>query len=164
LCILACFVASVVPTSSGYAHSEQTLRADSDPATSDLRAAVAAFEGYNRALVERDYSKLREQFLYVPFVIVDDASRVITSVDDVVAGLRKTRESLEAVGYTTTTIDQPRVSVLAKDRLLLNCRLRHLRKDGSLLAERANFYVMMRVAGMWKIGGIIPQDPSFVER
>jgi hypothetical protein len=164
LCILACILASVVPRSFGYAHSEQTPRADSDPASSDLRAAIAAFEGYNQALVERDYSKLREQFLYVPFVIVDDASRVITSVDAVVAGLRMTRESFEAVGYTTTKIDQPRVSVLAKDRLLLNCRLRHLKKDGSLLAERANFYVMVRVAGMWKIGGIIPQDPSFLER
>jgi hypothetical protein len=53
---------------------------------------------------------------------------------------------------------------VANDRLLLNCRLRHLKKDGWLLAERANFYVMVKAADVWKIGGIIPQDPAFVER
>ena len=115
-------------------------------------------------MIERDYQKLRERFLYVPFVVVDDASRVITSVDAVIAGLRMTRESYEAAGYTTTEIAPSRVSVLANDRLLLNYRLRHLKKDGSLLAERANLYVMVRVAGVWKVGGIIPQDPAFAER
>jgi hypothetical protein len=48
--------------------------------------------------------------------------------------------------------------------LLLNSRVHHLRKDGSLLAERANFYVMVRTAGVWKVGGIIPQDAALVER
>jgi hypothetical protein len=33
-----------------------------------------------------------------------------------------------------------------------------------LLEERANFYVMVRTMGFWKVGGIIPQDPAFVER
>jgi hypothetical protein len=82
----------------------------------------------------------------------------------VVAGLRLARESLDAADYTTTKIDPPRVSLLAKDRLLLNSRLHHLKKDGSLLAERANFYVMVRAAGIWKVGGIIPQDAALVER
>ena len=164
LCVFARIVASIFLASSGYAHSEQTRGADPDSASSDRRAAIAAFEGYNQALVERDYSQLRERFLYVPFVVVDDASRVITSVDAVIAGLRMTRESYEAAGYTTTEIAPPRVSVLANDRLLLNYRLRHLKKDGSLLAERANFYVIVRAAGVWKVGGIIPQDPAFAER
>jgi hypothetical protein len=88
--------------------------------------------------------------IYVPY------TRIIASVDAVVAGLHMTRESLDAAGYATTTIEQPRVSVSAKDRLLLNCRLRHLKKDGSLLAERANFYVLVRTAGSWKVGGHHP--------
>ena len=47
---------------------------------------------------------------------------------------------------------------------LLNCRLRHLKKDGSLLSERANVYVMVKVTGRWKVGGIMPQDPALFER
>ena len=100
----------------------------------------------------------------MPFVIVDDGPRVVTSIEAVVAGLRMTRESLTAADYATTRIEPPRISVLAGDRLLLNSRLHHLRKDGSLLAERANFYVMVREAGVWKVGGIIPQDQAFAER
>ena len=162
--VLTGIVASILLACSSDADSQQTAAAGSDPAGSDLRTAVAAFEDYNRALVERDYLKLRDRLLAAPFVVVDDVPRIIASVDAVVAGLRMTRESFDAAGYATTTIEQRRVSVLAKDRLLLNYRLRHLKKDGSLLEERANFYVLVRTAGSWKVGGIIPQDPAFVER
>jgi hypothetical protein len=33
-----------------------------------------------------------------------------------------------------------------------------------MLTQRANLYVLVKANGMWKIGGIIPQDPAFVER
>jgi len=125
----------------------------------DAPSAVAAFERYNQALIEQDSSKLRD-LIYVPFVVVDDSPRVIASVDAVVAGLQKTRESLDGAGYATTRSSVPRISVLSPERLLLNCRLAHVNRDGTVLAERANFYLMVRVAGVWKVGGIIPQDPE----
>lgn len=161
--LLSGIMTSILLTSPSYGYSHQAPRADSHPASSDVRAAIVALEGYSQALVDRDYAKLRDRFLHVPFVVVDGAPRVVTSVEAVVAGLRIVRESLDAADYTTTRVESLRVSVLAKDRLLLNCRLHHLRKDGSLLSERANFYVMVRVAGAWKVGGIIPQDPALVD-
>ena len=157
-------VTAVLLSSPGYAHHDQAPSAGADPASSDLRGAIAALHGYNQSLVERDYSRLQDRSIHVPFVVVDGAPRVITTIEAVVAGLRMARESLDAADYGTTTIEPPRVSQLSKDRLLLNSRVRHLKKDGSLLAERANFYVMVRAAGVWKVGGIIPQDAALVER
>jgi hypothetical protein len=58
--VLTGLVASVLLACSSDVDSQQTPAAGSDPAGSDLRAAVAAFEGYNRALVERDYSIVAE--------------------------------------------------------------------------------------------------------
>jgi len=129
----------------------------------DVRSAVAVFERYNQALVDKDYSQLRTHLLHAPFVIVDDTPRVIATVDAVVAGLQKTRESLDAAGYATTRVSVPRTSVLSRDRLLLNCRLLHLNREGAVIAERANFYLMVRVAGTWKVGGIISEDPERFE-
>lgn len=126
----------------------------------DVRSAVAVFDSYNQALTDKDYSKLRGQLIHVPFVVVDGTPRVIESVDAVVAGLQKTRASLDAAGYATTRSSAPRISVLSPDRLLLNYRLAHVNRDGTVLAERANFYLMVKVAGIWKVGGIIPQDPE----
>ena len=164
LVLLTGFVSSMLLALSGYANSGQGAGGDSTPADSNQRAAILAFEGYNQALVERSYVTLRDRFLHVPFVIVDGASRVIPSVETVVAGLRARRESLEAAGYETTRIEVPRVSLLANDRLLLHARLHHRKKDGSLLEEQANIYLMVRVADIWKVGGIIPQDAAKVER
>ena len=162
--VLARTLIFLLTASSGYANSEQTALGEPVPAGSDQRAAIVALEGYNQALIEGDYVTLRDRFLHVPFVVLDGAPRVIPSVETVVAGLRMTRESLDAASYGTTKMEPPRVSSLANDRLLLYSRLHHLRKDGSLLAERANFYVMVRVAGVWKVGGIIPQDAALAER
>ena len=148
----------------GYASSEQTPRGGLTPAASDQRAAILALEGYNQALAERNYVTLLDRFLHVPFVVVDGAPRVIAIVETVVAGLRMRRESLDAAGYGTTTIEAVRVSSLANDRLLLHSRLHHLKKDGSLLDEQANIYLMVRAADVWKVGGIIPQDAALVER
>jgi hypothetical protein len=128
----------------------------------DVQAALTAFEGYNQALVTKDYSALRDRYLQAPFVIIDDMPRMIPSVGAVADLLRKTRDSLETAGYATTTISRPRVSMLNRDRLLLNCRLTHRKQDGSVLSERANFYLMVNVAGMWKVAGIIPQDPVYL--
>jgi len=38
------------------------------------------------------------------------------------------------------------VSVAFRQRLL-NCRLRHVKRDGSVLAEHANFYLMVKESG-----------------
>jgi hypothetical protein len=128
---------------------------------SDRRDAVEAFEGYNQALIDSDYSKLAAEYIHVPFVIVDDNPRVIESIETVVTGLRSTRQALETAGYATTKLGPPRISVLQVGRLLLNYRVTHVKKDGAPLAERANFYLMVKEGRRWKVGGIILQDPMY---
>jgi hypothetical protein len=105
----------------------------------EVRAAVAAFEQYNQALIDKQYARVRDRFIHVPFVVVDEKPLVIASVDAVVEGLRNTRESMDSAGYSSTRLSSPRVSMLRRDRLLLNYRLSHLRKDASVITERANF-------------------------
>ena len=129
----------------------------------EVQAAVTAFQGYNEALVAKDYSALRDRYVHAPFVVIDDMPRMIPRVEAVVEGLRKTRESLEAAGYATTAVNKPRVSRLDRDRLLLNCRLTHRKQDGAVMSERANFYLMVNVAGAWKVAGIILQDSVYFE-
>ena len=156
----AVLLAILISTSSSTA---QTTR-PGDEASADVKAAVAAFEGYNKALTDKDYSTLKERLVHTPFVIVDDMPRTVATVDAVVAGLRTTRERLDSAGYFTTTIDEIRPSQLRSDSVLLNCRLRHVKRDGSIIAERANFYLMVKKGGAWKLGGIILQDVEYFDK
>lgn len=55
------------------------------------------------------------------------------------------------------------VSVAFRQRLL-NCRLRHVKRDGSVLAEHANFYLMVKEGSAWKVGGIILQDVEYFDQ
>jgi hypothetical protein len=150
-------------TCAAYPAAQRTTPDGKEPGV-EVRAAIAALAGYNQALIGQDYARLRDRFVHAPFVVVDDAPRVIATVDTVVEGLRKTRESLAAAGYATTKLSTPRVSLLRSDRFVRNCRLRHLKKDGSSLGERANFYLMVNEAGVWKVGGIILQDPAYFDK
>jgi hypothetical protein len=53
---------------------------------------------------------------------------------------------------------------LDRDRLLLNYRLSRRKPDGSDLSERANFYLMVKAAGAWRVGGILLQDPIYFDK
>ena len=139
-------------------HGQDGLERDVPAAATILKA----FEGYNAALVAKDYAKLRAEYLYVPFTLTGQLiPQIITDLDIVLAGLRKTRDSLDALGYETSKVLNPRISILNSDAALLNCRIQHYKKDGSLIAERANFYILIKVNGAWKLGGVMPQDPNF---
>ena len=56
------------------------------------------------------------------------------------------------------------ISVLSGDRVLVNRVIRHYKKDGSLLEARANFYLMTKVSGVWRISGIIPQEATYASK
>jgi len=107
---------------------------------------------------------LRQEYLHVPFAFVGQPPQVITEIDVIVANLRKTRDSLDAGAYETSKMSDPHISVLSSNTVLLNCRLRHYRKNGSLLLEPANFYLLIKAAGTWKIAGFIPQDPAYTDK
>jgi len=118
------------------------------------------FSRYNQGLIEKNYEEVA-LYLRTPFVVIDNTPRIITDLSTVVTGLRTNRESLDQRGYGTSVPGEARISVLNPDRVLLNCVIRHYKKDGSLLEERANFYLMSRVSGTWKISGILQQDPAY---
>jgi hypothetical protein len=61
---------------------------------SELAEIEKTFSGYNQALVEKKYEELT-RYVQVPFVAIDSTPRIITEISAVLAGLRRTRESLD---------------------------------------------------------------------
>jgi hypothetical protein len=121
---------------------------------SDVAEIEQTFSNYNKTLVDKKYEEL-PRYVQVPFIVIDGTSRIITDIGAVVAGLRSNRESLDDKGYATSIPAKARISVLSSDRVLVNRIVRHNKKDGALLETRANFYLMTKVSGTWRISGII---------
>src|SRR5690349_13190724 len=65
---------------------------------SDKAEIEKAFSNYNQALVDKEYEELTP-YIQVPFVVIDGSPRTITDIASVVAGLRRSRESLDEKGY-----------------------------------------------------------------
>jgi hypothetical protein len=128
-------------------------------ADSDVRDALTTWDAYNQAMVGKDYAKLRD-ILSVPYLSGGPAPVVIVDLAEIVERLRNTRESLPE-RYGTSTASTPQVTVLSRNQVLVNCRIRHLAKDGSLIREQAQFYILIRLGSVWKLAGNIPQDPNY---
>jgi hypothetical protein len=65
--------------------SAQTVAQRNGLSDADKGAIEAMFISCNRALVEKDYVALREH-LESPFIVIDDATQVISDLDAVVDG------------------------------------------------------------------------------
>jgi len=113
---------------------------------------------YAEAFVSKDYTKLRAT-IQAPFVRLPGNWDVLRTVDDVMAWYRQQREALDKENFEPRAkfLDS-RMTVLGADRALVNKTFRRYRKDGSLLAEMAVFYVVSKSSGAWKLSGILTQD------
>ena len=152
-------LALAVATLAGLSAQPAAQRGDAtDP---EKQAIEEMFITYNRALIEKNYTLLGEQ-LAVPFIVVDSTTRLVGDLNAVAEGLRKVREAMDQQGYATSTLGPARFIRLAEDRVLVERAVRHLKHDGSLLAERANVYIVRKSSGRWRIAGTMPQDPKFV--
>jgi hypothetical protein len=72
------------------------------------------------------------------------------------------RDVLEEREYATTKpAGISRTSILGPDLVLVNRASHRFKKDGSLLEERASYYLVSRSSGKWKIAGSMPQTAVF---
>jgi len=140
--------------------SQSSVQVGTELQYSDRLEIEKTFSKYNQALIEKNYEEVA-LYLQVPFVVIDNTPRIITDLSTVVTGLRTNRESLDQRGYGTSVPEEARISILSPDRVLVNRVIRHYKKDGSPLEVRANFYLMSRVSGTWKISGVLQQDPVY---
>jgi hypothetical protein len=131
-----------------------------DLADSVVREIETAFSNYNLALVDKKYDELT-QYIQAPFVVVDNTTRIVSDVAVVIGALRSTREALDQRAYATSIPDKAEISVLSPDRILMNRVVRHYATDGALLETRANYYLMSKASGTWKINGLMPQDAAY---
>ena len=127
----------------------------------ERRAIEEMFAAYNDALVRRDYTALRD-YLEVPFIVLDATTRVAADLDALTAGLQRLREAMDSQSYATSTPGPSRFLVLSAARVLMSRSVRHYRKDGGVIDQRANVYVLRRSAGRWRIEGTIQQEPTYV--
>ena len=141
--------------------SAQTIAQQKALSDADREAIEAMFVSYNRALIEKNYTALREH-LESPFIVIDDTSRVVSDMDTVIEGFRRRREGMDPQGYSTSTPGPALFLPLTESRVLMNRAIRHYKKDGTLLEEQANVYIVSRSSGRWRILGVMPQDPSQV--
>jgi hypothetical protein len=155
MAILALAVATLVGLSAQPAAQRQGLT------KADERAIEEMFVSYNRALIEKDYVALREH-LESSFIVIDATTQVVSDLDAVIEGFRRRREAMDPQGYATSTPGAAHFLVLTEDRVLMDRAVRHYKRDGTLLQEQANVYIVSRSSGRWRIAGVMRQDPSQV--
>lgn len=131
-------------------------------ASETFRAAEAAsiremLNRYSAAFRAKDYVTLAA-VCDVPFIRVRQANQSIASSDELIADFRATRDALDSRGYDRSEDGEPRVIALAADSAMVNRSYRRLRADGSVLEERAVFYLVGKRGGSWKLTGTIAQD------
>lgn len=141
--------------------SAETIAQQKALSDAEKQAIETMFVSYNRALVEKDYLALREH-LELPFIVIDDTTRVVSDLDGVIEGFRRRREAMDPQGYSASTPGPALFLPLTESRVLMNRAIRHYKKDGTLLEEQANVYIVSRSSGRWRILGVMRQDPSQV--
>jgi ketosteroid isomerase-like protein len=126
-------------------------------AVSDADAIRQFVDGYFASFTAKDYDVLRQDFS-APFVFMDPQPRVVPRLEEVVQVWRGIRESLDSSAYATSRVAQLRVVLLGGGRALANVHWQRLRRNGSLLSEGAEFYVLTRQSGRWQFDGVMGQN------
>jgi hypothetical protein len=129
---------------------------------SDKKGIDDLFADYAQAYIAKDYVKLRE-CLQAPFIGVSSSGpSIVSTLDGVIAIYHTGRDQLDQRGYADAKPKGAvRISVLARDLVLVNREYSRYKVDGSLLEEVAGFYLVSKSSGKWKIAGTIAQDSVF---
>ena len=123
----------------------------------DKTAIEQLFDRYVRAYSIKDYAKLREQ-LQAPFFRFPAGVVVLETMDDVMNFYRNQRDALDEQNYARSRFVHSRITALAGDRALVNRTYRRYRKDGTVLLEASQIYLVSKSSGAWKICGTFAQD------
>ena len=122
----------------------------------DSGAIRALMRDYFAAFTARDYPAL-ERYFTVPFVFVGPRPRVITNLAVVLRAWRAIRASLEHSAYAASKIVQVRVIPMTGTQAMADVHWQRLRRDGTLLNQGAELYLVTKKSGQWQIDGHMEQ-------
>ena len=128
---------------------------------SDKIAIDQMYARYFQAFVAQDYKTLRE-CVEAPFVVMrGGAMQTLESVDAVTTFYQNQRQALAQRGYDHSKLLKTQITPLTADSALINKSYTRYKKDGSTLEQGAALYPVSKSSGMWKLRGVIGQDPQY---
>ena len=126
----------------------------------DKVAIEKLYARYLQAFIVQDYVSLRE-CIQAPFVVFARGDmRSFDSADAAIDFIRTQRQMLEQKAYLRADILKTQITALSVNSALVNKSYRRYKKDGSFLEEGAAVYPVSKSAGVWKLRGLIPQEPK----
>jgi hypothetical protein len=93
-----------------------------------------------------------------PFVMSGRQFQTLPDLDAVTAQYRGVRERLDGDDYSASRVAEMRVIPLSGRMALTPLHWERLRKNGALLNEGAETYVLAKVDGQWRMMGVLPYD------
>lgn len=126
----------------------------------DKVAIEKLYDRYLQAFVTQDYALIRE-CIQAPFVVFSQGEmRAFESTDAVISFFRTQRQALDQRGYLRAEILKSQVTPLSAKSALINKSYRRFKKDGTFLEDGAAIYPVSKSSGVWKLRGLIPQEPK----
>ena len=130
----------------------------------DKAAIEELLNQYAEAFVAKDFVTL-QQTIQAPFIRLAGNWDVLATIEDVIVWYRQQREALDQQNFAArATFLDSRMTVLAPDRALVNKTFRRYRNDGTVLADMAVLYVLIKSSGKWKLSGLINQDREYFRK
>jgi hypothetical protein len=126
--------------------------------TADESAAIHSLvQQYFAAFTAKDYQDF-SQFFAAPFLRIGKSIDLIATVPEVVRAWIAIRDPLDHTDYAASRPVQIRVTMLSGGRGMANIHWQRLRRDGTVLDEGAEFYLVTKQSGRWQIDGVMGQD------
>ncbi|MEQ1758429.1 MAG: hypothetical protein ABL986_08940 [Vicinamibacterales bacterium] len=93
--------------------------------------------------------------LQAPFIIwaVGGTPTVVATVDEMVARMRQTRDSLNGTDYAISRVERMIITPLSGSAALVDIHWRRDKKDGTLFGEGAEILTVVRTPAGWKVTG-----------
>jgi hypothetical protein len=136
-----------------------------DPPTTfeeaDKVAVRALIDRYFSSFTAKDWDTFR-MVVQTPFILwsVGAVPNALTSVDDVVARSRTTREGLDGTGYAVSRAARTIITPLSSAAALVDIHWRRDKADGSLFGEGAEILAVVKTPAGWKVVGNMPRQLS----
>lgn len=126
----------------------------------DTAAIQSVIHRYFAAFTAKDYGTFGEYF-QAPFVGFGRDAAIVPTFEEVLKQYQSIRDPLDNADYSASKAAEIRVTPLNPARALAAVHWQRFKKDGSLLNEGAEFLIMSKTTGSWKIAGVMGQQLQF---